>query len=76
MPRNAATPASRIQTISPVDGSVYVERQLASDPEIDATLEKGKSAQKEWKFVPVGERAFAGGWCCRWSSVRTRLEPS
>jgi acyl-CoA reductase-like NAD-dependent aldehyde dehydrogenase len=57
MPRNAATSVSRIQTISPVDGSVYVERELASDPEIDASLEKGKRAQKEWKLVPVGERA-------------------
>lgn len=57
MPPNAIRPFSPIQTISPVDGSVYVERELPSDSEVEATLEKGKRAQSEWKLVPIGERA-------------------
>ena len=57
MPPNAIRPFPPIQTISPVDGSVYVERELPSDSEVEATLEKGERAQSEWKLVPIGERA-------------------
>ena len=52
-----ATAGSRIQTISPVDGSVYLERQVASGPEIEAKLATAKRVQKEWRLVPVKERA-------------------
>src|SRR5438094_920766 len=45
------------QTISPVDGRVYVERRTASADEIDAALKKARGAQAEWKRVPVAERA-------------------
>jgi acyl-CoA reductase-like NAD-dependent aldehyde dehydrogenase len=57
MSQNAAANFSRIRTVSPVDGSVYVERPLASDPEIEATLAKAKNSQREWKLVPISERA-------------------
>jgi acyl-CoA reductase-like NAD-dependent aldehyde dehydrogenase len=49
--------SSQVRTISPVDGSVYAERQFASDLEVDATLAKAKQVQREWKLVPVKERA-------------------
>jgi acyl-CoA reductase-like NAD-dependent aldehyde dehydrogenase len=45
------------KTISPVDGSVYVERELASASAIDATLNRAVEAQHEWRSVPVSERA-------------------
>ena len=45
------------RTISPVDGSVYVERPLASDAAIESTLVKAVSAQAAWKRIPVSERA-------------------
>jgi len=45
------------KTITPVDGSVYVERELASEAEINSTLEKAVRAQAEWKHVPIEERA-------------------
>jgi len=45
------------RTVSPVDGSVYVERPLASDRDIEATLARAASAQRGWKEVPVAERA-------------------
>src|SRR6185295_16011764 len=59
---------NRLQrTISPADGSVYVERELASDKEIEASLGKAVKAQKRWKSVPVPERAAIcrrmADWC-------------
>lgn len=44
------------KTISPVDGRVYVERQLATAAEIDAMLGRAAAAQKQWARVPIGER--------------------
>ncbi|MEA2261660.1 MAG: hypothetical protein QOJ51_4485, partial [Acidobacteriaceae bacterium] len=57
MSQNAAANFSRIRTISPVDGSIYVERPLASDSEIEAKLARAKKSQREWKLVPISERA-------------------
>src|SRR6185437_16564634 len=57
MPQNPGLNLAAIQTISPVDGSVYVERPFASDPEIDAKLATARTSQREWKLVPVSERA-------------------
>jgi acyl-CoA reductase-like NAD-dependent aldehyde dehydrogenase len=49
---------SQIQkTISPVDGSVYVERPLAAASEIRKILERAKAAQATWHRVPLAERA-------------------
>ena len=47
---------STIQCISPVDGSVYVERQSADSAEIQQVLSAAESAQKSWKKIPVAER--------------------
>lgn len=57
MPPSVAPTFSRIRTVSPVDGSVYVERSLASDAEIEATLARAKKIQHEWKMVSISERA-------------------
>jgi acyl-CoA reductase-like NAD-dependent aldehyde dehydrogenase len=46
----------RQQTISPVDGRLYVERQLASGSEIEHALTKAVRAQAEWRRVPLPER--------------------
>lgn len=45
-----------IKTISPVDGSVYTERPLATPGEIEAALNSARKAQAEWKHVPIAER--------------------
>ena len=45
------------QTITPVDGSVYVEREFATDREIDAALNLAQRAQKEWRNTKIEERA-------------------
>ncbi len=47
------------QTISPVDGRVYVERQLASDAQIDAALKRARAAQQSWRRVPLAQRIAA-----------------
>ncbi len=44
------------RTISPVDGSVYVERTLATEAEVDAALERAALAQRAWRAVPLAER--------------------
>jgi acyl-CoA reductase-like NAD-dependent aldehyde dehydrogenase len=46
-----------MKTISPVDGRVYVERAAASAAEIDATLQRARAAQLQWRRVPSLERA-------------------
>lgn len=45
------------KTISPIDGSIYVERERAADRQIEQTLAKAVAAQKAWKHTSVAERA-------------------
>jgi acyl-CoA reductase-like NAD-dependent aldehyde dehydrogenase len=64
----SATGAGRVfRTVTPIDGSVVVERALASDAEIEATLVHALEAQRRWAEVPVAERAAictrAVEWC-------------
>ena len=55
------------KTITPVDGSVYLQRELASNRKIEQALDKAVKAQKAWKQVPVAERAALcrrmADWC-------------
>ena len=46
-----------VKIISPIDGSVYAERPVASGAEIEAALAKAKAARKAWGEVTVRERA-------------------
>ncbi|PPR46807.1 MAG: Aldehyde dehydrogenase [Alphaproteobacteria bacterium MarineAlpha5_Bin9] len=45
-----------LKTISPIDNSVYVERQYASDNEINLSLDNSKKALISWKNKPLEER--------------------
>ncbi len=45
-----------IKTISPIDNSVYVERDYATQDDIDKVLESAQAAQKTWKATPLAER--------------------
>lgn len=48
---------SRTQkTITPIDGTVLVERPLAGERDIDAALASAVAAERRWKHVPIGER--------------------
>ena len=48
---------TKFQVISPVDGSVYAERSLASAKEIDKVLAVAEKAQRGWKTSSIDERA-------------------
>jgi acyl-CoA reductase-like NAD-dependent aldehyde dehydrogenase len=43
-------------TISPIDGSIYVERPYANLHDIQVSLDNACTAQKIWKKVPLAER--------------------
>lgn len=45
------------ETISPVDGRVYVERELATHAQIDSALQRGVEAQRSWRTLPLADRA-------------------
>ena len=67
-----------MQTISPVDGRVYVERAAASATEIDATLQRARAAQRSWRDVPVAARAtlmvrFCAAFEARAAGIATEL---
>jgi acyl-CoA reductase-like NAD-dependent aldehyde dehydrogenase len=50
-----------IRTISPVDGSVYVERELAGEREIERALAAAAKAQADWRARPLDERCALAG---------------
>jgi acyl-CoA reductase-like NAD-dependent aldehyde dehydrogenase len=49
--------STRHRTISPIDGSVCAEFDLASAAQIDAALRRAADAQRDWKRVSVEARA-------------------
>lgn len=55
------------QTITPIDGSVYAERALATAQQIESTLAQAVTAQPAWKRVPIAERVAIcrrmAAWC-------------
>lgn len=48
--------AERLACVTPVDGSVYVERPLASDAEIAEALRGAGAARSDWAQGPIAER--------------------
>lgn len=46
-----------IQIVSPIDGSVVAERELASEKEIVSALERSNKSQVSWQQTSVSERA-------------------
>lgn len=51
---------SKLHCISPIDGSLYVERELAGAEQIAAALAKAERAQQAWKRTPLSERVAIG----------------
>ncbi|MBL1375804.1 aldehyde dehydrogenase family protein [Zobellella iuensis] len=47
----------KVLTLSPVDGSVYVERPFAGPNDIAEALRLAKAAQAHWRRLPLAERA-------------------
>lgn len=50
---------TRLETVSPIDGSVYVRRDLAGPPEIERALAAAVAAQRGWRETPLSERVAA-----------------
>jgi acyl-CoA reductase-like NAD-dependent aldehyde dehydrogenase len=46
-----------LQCITPIDGSIYVERPLASATEAAAAIARARSAQRDWRETPLETRA-------------------
>ncbi len=46
-----------VKIISPIDGSVYAERPLARDAEIESAVTAARAALPAWRAVPIAERA-------------------
>ena len=62
------------RTLSPVDGTIYVERSLATPVQIEAALENAQLAQRQWRSVPVSERAaILGRFCEAFESNRDAI---
>ncbi|TKB27030.1 aldehyde dehydrogenase family protein [Desulfopila sp. IMCC35006] len=48
--------STSFSTISPIDGSVYVERNYATTDEMQSCLTTARQAQQDWQKVPLAER--------------------
>jgi acyl-CoA reductase-like NAD-dependent aldehyde dehydrogenase len=49
--------ADTVKIISPIDGSVYAERPIARDAEIESAVTAARAALPEWRKVPITDRA-------------------
>ncbi len=66
------------KTVSPVDGSLYVERAWAARAEIEAALDRAVLAQAAWRAVPLAERrrvlhAFCDALAARATAIATEI---
>lgn len=48
--------SNQLQTVSPVDGRVYVDRPFTTWAQADAALNLARKAAKEWRKVPLAKR--------------------
>jgi acyl-CoA reductase-like NAD-dependent aldehyde dehydrogenase len=63
---------SRIQrTFSPIDGSLFAERELLDAAALSAAAARARQAQARWRAVPIGERvALARAFVERFSAKK------
>jgi acyl-CoA reductase-like NAD-dependent aldehyde dehydrogenase len=59
-----------MKTVSPVDGSVVVERPRTADGQIEAALARAVSAQKHWRQVAVRDRVAIVRKMVEWCVAR------
>src|SRR5687767_13076289 len=45
-----------VRIVTPIDGSVYAERPVASDSALEAAVSRARAAQAEWARVPLSGR--------------------
>jgi acyl-CoA reductase-like NAD-dependent aldehyde dehydrogenase len=62
------------RTVSPVDGRIYVERPLATAADIDAALDRARLAQRDWRKLPLAQRAaILSRFCEAFESRRDKI---
>ena len=59
-----------MRTVSPIDGSVVVERPRAAEADIEKTLARAVEAWKKWRQVPVRERVAIVRRMVEWCVAR------
>ena len=59
-----------MKTVSPIDGSVLVERPGAADAAVERALESSSNAQKKWRQVPVRDRVAIVRRMVEWCVAR------
>jgi acyl-CoA reductase-like NAD-dependent aldehyde dehydrogenase len=62
--------ALKQRTVTPVDGSVYVERELAGTQAIENALQAAARAQAGWRRAPIAERAAIVRRMVEWCVAR------
>lgn len=61
-------------TISPIDGSVYVELELATSAVVDEALDRARIAQRAWRSTPIADRAkILSKFCDEFESRRAEI---
>ncbi len=45
------------QIISPIDGSIVAQREVATDSQIEEILARSQAARRKWSATPVAQRA-------------------
>jgi acyl-CoA reductase-like NAD-dependent aldehyde dehydrogenase len=48
---------STIQLLSPVDGSIYAERETSSTQEIERATTDARNAVRKWRTISIADRA-------------------
>jgi acyl-CoA reductase-like NAD-dependent aldehyde dehydrogenase len=61
-------------TVSPIDNSVYAERQLATAAQIETALVDARTAQRAWRTTSIDERAtILKRFCAAFESQRDAI---
>jgi acyl-CoA reductase-like NAD-dependent aldehyde dehydrogenase len=53
--------AELVELISPIDGSVFAEREYSADTAIEGALVRARAAGAKWRLTPISERVAALG---------------
>ena len=62
--------------ISPVDGREYARRPLTPPEDVDQTIQRARSAQREWAEVPLQERCrIVGGFIAAMDTLNPDIVP-
>jgi acyl-CoA reductase-like NAD-dependent aldehyde dehydrogenase len=63
-----------LRVVSPIDNSVFAERELTSPAEIERALDAARKVQASWRRVPISERArILNRFCDAFESKRAEI---